>query len=109
MYVYDQAHVLAKSIRDTDEYKLVKQKKEKIEKDAQLKKMFTDYRTKQFEIQKAQLIGQPAPDEMTQAFRALHEVIIANPVLKDFLEAEHRFSAMMADIQRILVEGLELS
>ena len=109
MYVYDQAHVLAKAIRDTNEYKVIKEKKEKIEKDAQLKKMFTDYRTKQFEIQKAQLVGHQVPDEMTQSFKALHEIIIGNPVLKDFLEAEHHFSTMMADIQRILVEGLELS
>ncbi|MCL4439660.1 MAG: YlbF family regulator [Firmicutes bacterium] len=108
MYVYDQAHALAKAIRETDEYKLVKQRKDKVESDDMLKKMFTDYQTKQFEIQKSEIMGQPVSDETIQAFRQVHEIVLANPTLREFMEAENRFGTMMADIQKILVEGLSL-
>jgi len=108
MYMYDQAHVLVKAIRESEEYKLLKARKGKLEQDESLKKMFTDYRTKQFEIQRVQLVGETVPDDKRQAFRQLHEVVVANPVLKEFLEAEHRFSTIMADIQKILVDGLDL-
>ncbi len=108
MYVYDQAHTLAKAIRESEEYKLLKEQKAKIENDPELKKMFEDYRTKQVEIQKAQLMGQTVPEEKRQSFRQLHEIVAANPVLKDFLEMEHRFSVIMTDLQKILLEGLDL-
>ncbi len=109
MYIYDQARILAKAVRESEQYKLMKRQKEKIEKDPELKKMFTDYRTKQFEIQKSRFMGQAISDETTQAFRQLHEIVTANLILKEFLEAEHSFSTMIADIQKILVEGLDLN
>lgn len=108
MYVYDQAHALAKAIRESEEYRLLMARKDKVDKDPDLKKMLTDYRAKQFEIQKAQVLGQQVPEETMQAFRHMHDIVIANTALREFLEAENRFGAMMTDIQKILVEGLDL-
>ncbi len=109
MYVYNQAHSLAKAIKESEEFKLLKKLKEKIENDPQLKKMFSDYRTRQFEIQKLQIMGQQVPEEKIQAFRQAHEIVTANSAIKEFLEAEHRFGVMITDIQKILLEGLDLN
>ncbi len=108
MYVYDQARSLARAIRESQEYKLLKRQKGKIQSDPHLNKMFTDYRAKQFDIHKMQYTGQAIPDEKMKAFKDLHEIAAANPVIKEFLEIEHRFGTMMADIQKILIEGLDL-
>lgn len=108
MYVYDQAHALAKAIKESPEYKMVKKQKDKIGGDPQLKKMFNDYRTKQIELQRIQFMGQQVPDDKLQEFRRLHDIVIVNPILKEFLEAEQHFATVMADIQKIMVEGLGL-
>lgn len=108
MYVYDQARTLAKAIKDSPEYKLLKHRKDAIENDGQLKKMFSEYRAKQFEIQKLQVLGQKVPEDKMQSFRQMHDLVTANSPLRDFIEAEQRFATMMADLQRIMVEGLEL-
>jgi cell fate (sporulation/competence/biofilm development) regulator YlbF (YheA/YmcA/DUF963 family) len=107
MYAYDQAHLLTKAIRESDEYKIFKKNKAVVESDPQAKKMFEDYRERQFEIQKLQVLGQPVPEEKMQAFKQLHDIVSLNSVIRTFLETEHRFGMMMADIQKILVEGLE--
>ncbi len=109
MYVYDQAHALAKAIKESAEYKLVKTLKDKIETDPQLKKMFNDYRTKQFEIQKLQIMGQQVPEDKTKGLQQLHEIVTANTTIRQFLEAEHCFGIMLGDIQKILLEGLDLN
>lgn len=108
MYVYDQAHVLAKAIRETEEYKSLKRQKEKIDGDPALAKMFTQYRNQQFYIQKLQFMGQQVPEETAKKFGQMHDIVIANQVLKTFLEAEQRFGVIMTDIQKILVDGLDL-
>ena len=108
MYVYDQAHALAKAICQSEEYKIVKGQKAKIDSDPELKKMFNDYRTKQFEIQKMQIIGQQVPEATMQMFRQMHDIVVSNSALLSFLEAENRFATVMGDIQKILVDGLDL-
>lgn len=108
MYVYDQARVLAKAIRETEEFKSLKRQKEKIDGDPALKKMFTEYRTQQLFIQKIQFMGQQVPEETAKKFGQMHNLVIANQVLKGFLTAEQRFGVVMTDIQKILVDGLDL-
>lgn len=108
MYVYDQAHTLAKAVRESEEYKLLRRCRQNVESEPQAKKMIEDYQKKHYEIQKLKLIGQEVPDETAQAFRQMHEIIWANSSVREYLEAENRFALMMADIQRIVVEGLDI-
>ncbi len=108
MSVYDQANVLAKGIRESEQYKLLKKNKDRIEADQQIKKMFTDYRKQQFELQQIHMSGQQVPEEKVKALKKMHEVVTANQTIRDFVEAEHRFVTMMADIHKILMDGLGL-
>lgn len=109
MYIYDQAHALVKSIRESEEFKLVKKLQEKIDGNNELKQMFGDYRVKQIELQRMQVMGLAVPDEKMQEFRSLHDIVIANSTIKEFLDAEMRFVTIMADIQKIMVDGLGLN
>ena len=108
MYAYDQAHALVKAIRELEEYKLLKKQREKINADPALIKMLTDFRRRQLDIQKLQMTGQKVPEETVKMFGHSHGAVMANPVLKEFFEAERRFGLRMNDIQKILVDGLGL-
>lgn len=109
MYVYDQARLLSKAICESQEYKTLMEAKKSIDSDPTLKKMLNDYRTKQMEVQRIQLMGQNVPDDKMKAFRQIHDLAIANNMMKRYLEAEQRFAVLMADIQKILADGLNLS
>ncbi|MBU7006472.1 YlbF family regulator [Phosphitispora fastidiosa] len=108
MNVYDQANVLAKGIRESAEYKILQRNKDLIEADGQLKNMFTGYRKQQFELQQMHMSGRQVPEDKVKELKKMHEIVVANQITKDFMEAEHRFAAMMADIHKILVDGLGL-
>jgi len=106
--VYDQANVLAKGIRDSEEYKILKKNKDRIEADGQLKKMFAEYRKQQFELQKIHMTGRQVPEDKVKELKKMQEIMFANQVIRGFMEAEHRFATMMADIHKILMDGLGL-
>lgn len=109
MYVYDQARILTKGIRESMEYRTLMDAKKKVDGDPAAKKMISDYRTQQIELQKLQLLNQKVPDDKMRAFRQLHDIAGANLNVRNYLEAEQKFAVMMADVQKILAEGLNLS
>ncbi|WP_418790802.1 YlbF family regulator [Phosphitispora sp. TUW77] len=108
MNVYDQANVLAKAILESEQYKMLKKNKNRIEADERTKKMFADYRQQQFELQKMHMAGLTVPEEKIKQLKKMYEIMIPNQVIKDFMEAELRFNTMMADVQRILINVLKL-
>jgi cell fate (sporulation/competence/biofilm development) regulator YlbF (YheA/YmcA/DUF963 family) len=72
-------------------------------------KMIEDFHAKQFELQKKQMMGEtPTEFEMKQ-LQKLVEVASVDPLARDFLSAEMRFTMMMQDVSKILgdVMGLE--
>lgn len=109
MNVYDAANNLARSIRESHEYKSYKQMEEAVKSSEPVMKMIKDFHAKQFELQKKQMMGEtPTEFEMKQ-LQKLVEVASVDPLARDFLSAEMRFTMMMQDVSKILgdVMGLE--
>lgn len=107
MSVHDQAHALARTIKETQEFKNFLKVKEKLDKDKTAKEMLADFRNAQWELQKQKLAGTDVTPEQEKRISRLLEVIGLNLLVKDFLEAEYRFSIMVADIQKIIGEAME--
>lgn len=107
MNVYDFAHKLARSLSECPEYLDYKKAKDKIKQDPQAEKMLKDLRTKQIEIQALRYSGKPA-DEATKNLENLYNIISHHSVLKQYLETEERFAVLFADIQNIIMKGIEL-
>ncbi|HHV18388.1 MAG TPA: hypothetical protein GXZ27_05960 [Thermoanaerobacterales bacterium] len=107
MNVYDLAHQLARSLNECPEYLEYKRAKDSIKQDPQAEKMLKDLRTRQVEVQALQLSGKPA-DEALKNFENLYSIVSHNSVLKRYLEAEERFALLFADIQNIIMRGIEL-
>jgi cell fate (sporulation/competence/biofilm development) regulator YlbF (YheA/YmcA/DUF963 family) len=104
MSVYDQAHLLAKDIRESSEYKRYKMLLEEIEKESHLKDMIDDFHQRQLELQKQQLVNNEITPEDEKKLHELLAVITKDPKASEFLEAEMRFAQMMADVSKILSE-----
>jgi cell fate (sporulation/competence/biofilm development) regulator YlbF (YheA/YmcA/DUF963 family) len=107
MKVYDLAHQLARSLNECSEYLEYKRANESIKQDPQAEKMLKDLRTKQVEVQALKLSGKPA-EEALKNLENLYSIVSHNSLLKRYLEAEERFAVLFADIQNIIMKGIEL-
>lgn len=106
MNVYDYAHSLAKAIKLSPEYVSFKESQDKLEEDQGAKEMLTDFRKSQLELQKQKMSGLEVAPEQEQRLAQRWEIINLNLIVKDYLEAEYRFSVMLTDVQKIIGEAL---
>jgi cell fate (sporulation/competence/biofilm development) regulator YlbF (YheA/YmcA/DUF963 family) len=107
--IYDKAHELAKEIKLSPEYREFKEAKEKIEKDNESLKIVNDFHTKQVEIQTMQMTGKQIPSEKMKEYEKMSEILTYNTKVREYLQAEYKIAKIMADIQKIFADTLELS
>lgn len=107
MSVYDRAHELARALKQSEVYREYLAAKGKMEQNEAALSMFRDFRRKQFELQKAQILGQKLSEEQIQQIESLSGLITQHSMLKEFLEMEYRLGQMIADVQKILAEGID--
>lgn len=108
MNAYDEAHRLAKSIKESDEYKEYLEKQKKAFLNEKNKEMIEDLRQKAFEIQMEQLSGNEVSEEKVEKVQKLQDVLMLNPDIKDYFMAEMRFSQLIADIYDIIEEAVNV-
>lgn len=108
MYVYDKANELARALSESEEYKSYKAAKDKVDKSISSKDMLKDFKKKQFELQAMQLSGQKPDEAKLSQIQNLYQVIILNPDIAEYLNAELKFSQMFSDIYNIIGKAVEL-
>ena len=106
MNVYDYAHSLAKALKLSSEYTDFKRCQEKLEKDQSAKEMLADFRKSQLELQKQKISGLEVAPEQEKRLAQRWEIINLNLIVKEYLEAEYRFSVLLTDVQKIIGEAL---
>lgn len=106
--IYDKAHELARAIRFSPEYKEFKEAKKIIEQNSENRKILNDFHAKQMEIQSMQMLGQEISPEKKQEYEKMAELLTFHPTVHSYLQAEYKLGKVMADIQKILAEALEL-
>ncbi len=108
MNVYDQAHNLARAIKESEEFKQYDYLKKVIDQNENLSKMVKDFQAKQFELQAKQMMGEEMPADMMQSIQELYQIIMTDPTAAQYMQAEMRFSLMMNDVYKILGEVMGL-
>ena len=108
MLVYDRAHELARALKQSEEYQSYLRAQERIQGDESAKKMLSDLRARQWQLQAAQLAGQEVPQDQPRQVEKLYEVVSYHPGLRDLLQAEYRLGKMLADVQKIIAESVDL-
>ena len=106
--VYDEAHKLARAIKDSEEYKNYIQKREVVYSDKRNKEMVEDFRNKVLKVQMEQLSGKEIEKDEIEKLNRLEEVLMLNPKISDYFAAELRFSQMVRDINNIIGEAIDI-
>ena len=100
--IYDEAHKLARAIKNSEEYKTYVEKKKIVYSNAKDKEMVENFMNKVFEIQLEQMSGKEVDQEKVEKLSKLEDILMLNPVIKDYFSAELRFSQLVQDINNII-------
>ncbi len=108
MYVYDKANELARALTESEEYKSYKVAKERVDRVDSAREMLKDFKKRQFELQAMQLSGQKPDEEKLSRLQSLYQVMVLNPDIAEYLQAEFKFNQMFSDIYSIIGKAVEI-
>lgn len=106
MNFYDKVHELVRDLKTTNEYKKYVELKEKVKQDSVLSEKIKTFREKQMAYQKEYLAGKDMDDTAKQEMQQLYSLIIQSPVAAEFFQAEITLDVLLADMQKIIGEGI---
>ena len=110
MNPYDQAHALARALKDSEEYREYARLKEIAYADDTNRALLDEYKRLQFRLQARLASGETMPEEDTRRLQQIGALLQFNPDVSAYLVAEFRFQRMLSDIFKILadVAGVDL-
>lgn len=110
MNPYDQAHALARALKESEEYREYTRLKENAYDDGTNKALLDEYKKLQFRMQAKLAAGENMPEEDFQRLQQIGALLQFNPDVSAYLMAEFRFQRMLSDIFKILadVAGVDL-
>lgn len=107
MYVYDKANELARSIKESKEYLEYKELKRVVTEDLNLKDKVDEFEKIRYEEQLLAVQGEKTSEEKMQKLQELYEILVKEPKVKEFFDAEVRFNLMIADVNKIIGESIK--
>ncbi len=110
MNVYDQAHALARSLKESEEYVQYAQLREKAYEDSTNHALLDEYKRLQYQMQLALAAGRRMEEDDFQRMQKIAGLLQFNQDASAFLLAEFRFQKMLSDIYKILADaaGIDL-
>ena len=110
MNPYDQAHALARALKESEEYREFQRLKETAYDDSTNKALLDEYKKLQFRLQAKAAAGESLPQDDMQRLTQIGALLQFNPDVSAYLMAEFRFQRMLSDIFKILadVAGVDL-
>ncbi len=107
MNVYDKAHDLARSLKESQEYKEYAKIKAEVSLNPDLSEMLNDFQEKQYALQAQQMMGQDFTPGMMEQVQELMQIIMRDPLAAQYVQAQMIFSKLVADIYGILGEVIK--
>ena len=108
MNVYDEAHSLAKAIKESNEFKEFDRMRQSIDADKESSDMLKELQELQMQLQAAQLAGQEPDKDLFARFQSLSTMVATKPLAARYLQAQGAFSIMMSDVFNIIGESIGL-
>ena len=105
MNVYDQAHQLAQSMRQSEEYLEYMRLKETAYEDSTNRALLDEYKKRQYQMQVKMASGERMEEDDLQRVQKIAGILQFNPDASAYLMAEFRFQKMLADIYKILADA----
>ncbi len=105
MTIYDEAHALAKAIRESDEAKELARLREIAEGDDTNRALLHEYKRLQVTLQMQAMGGTAVPENDMQRFSQIASLLYLNNDVQAYLMAEMRLQKVMADVFKIITEA----
>lgn len=107
MNVHDEAHNLARAIKESYEYKEYVRLKNAASGNSELAEMLNDFQMKQYEIQTKQMMGEEIDSDIMNQVQSLSQIIMKDPLALEYVQAMQRFSLLVNDVYTILGEVIQ--
>lgn len=107
MNVYDQAHALARNLRQHPDVIALRDAKAKVDADPQAKSMLDNFVQKSMQLQMQQLSGTPASQEEKEQLEKLSEIVFLHADIRAFHEQSLRVERLLQDIYGIITKAVQ--
>lgn len=108
MNVYDEAHNLARAIKESNEFREFDRMRKEVDNDRECSEMLKELQELQVQLQTIQLTGQAPDQSVVQRFQSLSTMAATKPLAARYLQAQGAFSVMMNDVFGIIGEAMAL-
>ena len=102
MNPYDQAHTLARALKESEEYREYQRLRELAYESDTNRALLDEYKRLQFRLQAKMAAGETMPEEDFQRLQQIGTLLQFNQDVSAYLLAEFRFQRMLSDIFKIL-------
>lgn len=107
MNVYDMANRLAYEIKESEEYKLYKDAKQKIGQNPELKAKIEEFEKVRYDAQVLSIKSGENDQEKIKKLQELYEILVQNKDIKEYFDLEVKFNLMIADVNKIIAEAIQ--
>ncbi|ALN76806.1 MULTISPECIES: YlbF/YmcA family competence regulator [Staphylococcus] len=105
--LYDYANKLEQALRESDEYKAIKDAYAKVNADENSKKLFDEFRETQLSFQQKQMQGEEISEEDLQKAQEQAQQIEQDQNISELMNAEQKMSQVFQEINQIIVKPLD--
>ena len=105
--VYDIAHELVRSLRETDQYKDYKDAEAKLKANEDMSRMMDDFQAKSMEYQTKIMSGQMPEQEELAQMQQMSAIIMSDPLSASYVNAQMQLQTIIGDIFKIIGEAVE--
>ena len=111
MEIYDTANRLAEEIRNSKQYKDLKESKDKLMADSNKRQLIIDFEElkKEVQLMEVQKMQNKDVDEEAkkEKLAKMYNVLIENKDIKDYFDYEIAFNQMMVDVNKIIGNSIK--
>ncbi|HDC2973561.1 TPA: YlbF/YmcA family competence regulator [Staphylococcus aureus] len=105
--LYDYANQLEQALRESEEYKAIKEACANVKANEESKKLFDEFRETQINFQQKQMQGEEIAEEDLQKAQEQAQAIEKDENISALMNAEQKMSQVFQEINQIIVKPLD--
>lgn len=109
MNVYDQAHVLARLLKNHPDVAAMREAQSKVENDPDAKRMYDDFAAKAMKLQLQEMGGMEISQEDRDKLEKLSELVHMHSDIRRYQEYSVRVERLLQDIYKIITSSIQPS
>ena len=107
MNVYDEAHSLAKAIKESNEFREFDRIRQAVDADKETSDMLKELTELQMQLQTLQITGQQPDKDLFARFQSLSTMAMTKPLAAQYLQAQMALATMVNDVFGIIGEAIK--